>query len=210
MSTTSHTLALPTCWIIDHNRAAADGLRALLDNQDYGRVLGTSATVADWAGNAVDCLFIRITAWDDYLQWRAARRLQGAGTIIFLSGEFEKCTQHLVADVDFYLQPPYRISRIAGIMRRRIDPDFPRRSLEFFFLKADWRYEVIYFTELMYVRGNGGGTIQIKTSDFEYTICGSLAAFERRLPIPWQRVNRSLLVAYYEPGHFTSNHYFSR
>jgi hypothetical protein len=55
---------------------------------------------------------------------------------------------------------------------------------------------------LLYVRGNGGGTIHVRTSNHEYTLSGTLAAFERRLPVPWQRVNRSLLVAQYGPGVF--------
>jgi DNA-binding LytR/AlgR family response regulator len=191
---------LPTCWIIDHSREAAASLRQLLETQGYGQVLGISAAVADWPGVAVDCLFIRISAWDDYLWWRHAEHRHAAETIVFLSGRFEKCTQHLVEDIDFYLRPPYRASRLAGIMRRRTDPDFHRRPLDFFFLKADYRFEVIYFTQLLYVRGNGGGTIQVRTSNHEYTLSGTLAAFERRLPVPWQRVNRSLLVAQYEPG----------
>lgn len=193
---------LPTCWIIDHNREAAESLSELLETQGYSQVLGTSASVADWAGQPVDCLFIRITAWDDYLWWRATSRRQGATAIVFLSGRYEKCTQHLPEQIDFHLKPPYRASRIAGVLRRIADPDFPRRSLDLFFLKADCRFEPIWFQDLLYVRGSGGGTIDIRTSDREYAVSGTLGAFQRRLPIPWQRANRSLLVAQYEPGPF--------
>ena len=83
-------------------------------------------------------------------------------------------------------------------MWRRTDPRFQRRPLNFFFLKVDYRYQVIPFPQLLYVRGNGGGTILVRTAQAEYTVSGTLAAFERRLPIHWQRVNRSLLVAQYD------------
>jgi len=199
MTTTS---TLPTCWIIDPNREAAVELSLLLQTQDYGQVLSTSATVADWGGQPVDCLFIRITALDDYLWWRSTSRRQGAGAIIFLSGRYEKCTQHLPEGIDFHLKPPYRATRLAGVLRRITDPDFPRRSLDLFFLKADYRFEVIYFSRLLYVRGHSGGYLDIRTSDREYTVSGTLRSFERRLPICWQRANRSLLVARYEPGPF--------
>ena len=81
--------SLPTCWIIDHSQVAAETLRDLLQTGEYGEVIGTSATVGDWPGSPVDCLFIRITAWDDYLEWRALRRAPDPGTVIFLSGQHE-------------------------------------------------------------------------------------------------------------------------
>jgi DNA-binding LytR/AlgR family response regulator len=201
---------LPTCWIIDHNRDAAQSLRDLLQTEGYGQVLGTSATVADWAGQPVDCLFIRITAWDDYLWWRAVQHRQGAGAIIFLSGRYERCTRHLPELIDFHLKPPYRASRLAGVLRRTQDPDFHRRSLDLFFLKADYRFQPIYFSKLLYVQGHSGGTLDVRTSDREYTVSGTLGAFERRLPIRWQRVNRSLLVARYEVGPFAPSSQRSR
>jgi hypothetical protein len=163
----NETTSLPSCWIIDHNPGAVDSLCQLLQTGGYGQVLGTSVTVADWAGQRVDCLFIRITAWDNYLEWRAGSHGEGAETIIFLSGRFEKCTRHL------------------------------GESLDFFFLKVDFRFRVIAFSSLLYVRGCCGGTIEVTTRDEEYTLSGSLTGFQRRLPIPWQRVNRSLLVAQY-------------
>jgi hypothetical protein len=158
--------------------------------------------VADWAGQPFDCLFIRITAWDDYLWWRSTSRRQGAGAVIFLSCRYEKCTRHLPEQIDFHLKPPYRATRLGLVLRRISDPDFPRRPLDLFFLKTDYRFEVIYFSELLYVRGHSGGTLDIRTSDREYTVSGTLRSFELRLPIPWQRANRSLLVAQYEPGPF--------
>ena len=41
---------------------------------------------------------------------------------------------------------------------------------------------------------HSGGYLDIRTSDREYTVCGTLRSFERRFPICWQRVN-ILLVA---------------
>jgi DNA-binding LytR/AlgR family response regulator len=197
------TAALPTCWIIDHNPEAVEELRGLLETQGYGQVLGTSATVAERGGQPVDCLFIRITAWDQYLWWRATRHRQGAGAVIFLSGRYEKCTQQLQGKIDFHLKPPYRATRLAGVLRQISDPDLRRRSLDLFFLKADYRFEPIYFSELLYIRGRSGGYLDIRTSGQEYTVSGTLRSFEQRLPIPWQRVNRSLLVARCEAGPFT-------
>lgn len=199
----ARTHSLPTCWIIDHNAEAAGELRAMLETDGCGQVLGTSATVADWGGQAVDCLFIRITAWDEYLWWRRAAHRVGAGAVIFLSGRYEKCTQKLQEKLDFYLKPPYRASRLAAVLQRVGDPSFRRRTLDLFFLKADYRFEPIYFSDLLYVQGNGGATIRVLTSAGDFRIAGTLGAFERRLPIPWQRANRSILVAQYEPAVFS-------
>jgi hypothetical protein len=196
------TFSLPTCWIIDHNGEAAEDLRGLLQTDGYGQVLGLSATVADWAGQAVDCLFIRITAWDDYLRWRWTHRGSAAATVVFLSGRFEKGSRHLPEDLDFHLRPPYQPSRLAGIMRRRTDPDFPRRSLDLFFLNIRYRFQVVYFRDLWYIEGNGGGTIHVHTASGKFTVSGTLGTFQRRLPIPWQRVDRSVVAAQYEPGPF--------
>jgi hypothetical protein len=196
------TFSLPTCWIIDHNPGAADSLKQLLQKEGYGQVLGTSTWVADWPGEPVDCLFIRISAWDDYLRWRWTHRQSAAETVVFLSGRFEKGSRHLGEDRDFHLRPPYQPGRLAGIMRRRTDPDFPRRSLDLFFLNIRYRFQVVYFRDLWYIEGNGGGTIHIHTARGKYTVSGTLGAFQRRLPISWQRVDRSVVAAQYEPGSF--------
>lgn len=104
---------------------------------------------------------------------------------------------------DFHLKGPYRPTRVAAVLQRTRDPNFRRRVLDLFFLKADYRFEPIYFSRLLYVRGHGGGMLDVRTSDGEYTVSGTLRGFERRLPIPWQRVNRSLLVAWWEVGVFS-------
>jgi len=198
------TSRIPTCWIIDHNPDATESLRQLLETGGYGQVLGTSASVADWSGQPVDCLFIRITAWDDYLHWRWTHRGSAAETVVFLSGRFEKGSRHLREDLDFHLRPPYQPGRIAGIMRRRIDPDFHRRSLDLFFLNIRYRFQVVYLRDLWYIEGNGGGTIHVHTARGKYTVSGTLGTFQRRIPIPWQRASRSVVAAQYEPVRLTS------
>jgi len=152
-----------------------------------------STTVAGWENRPVDCLFIRITHWDDYLQARALHHPANAPTIIFLSGRHEKCTGHLPEVLDFHLQPPYRASRLGAIFTRRAARDFHPRSLDFFFLKAQCRFEVIGFSTLVRVRGRGG-SLTIQTDDREYTISGTLTAFQNRLPGRFHQVRRGILV----------------
>jgi hypothetical protein len=184
---------VPTCWIIDDDRRQADELHRLLRAQGYGHVLGLSSSVAGWEQRPVDCLFIRISQWDDYLKIGMAAASPSPMTVIFLSGEHEKCTGHLADVLDFHLQPPYRASRLGAIFHRRAVRNFEPRSLDFFFLKIECRFEVIYFSRLLRVRGRLGW-LTIQTRDREYHVSGTLAQFQRRLPVPSNRVNRHLLL----------------
>jgi hypothetical protein len=190
------TPPLPTCWIIDEDPAAADELIRLLQTQAYGRVLGMSTTVAGWENRPVDCLFIRISCWDDYLKATGCGHISGAMTVIFLSGEHEKCTGHLADILDFHLQPPYRASRIGTIFNRRAARNFEPRSLDFMFLKVECRFELIYFSNLLRVRGRDGW-LTVQTRGQDYHVAGTLAQFQRRLPVPSNRINRHLLVVHY-------------
>jgi len=99
-------------------------------------------------------------------------------------------------EVDFHLQPPYQPGRLAAIFKRRADPAFQPRSLDFFFLKVLCRFHAIYFSSLLEVHGNRGW-LRIKTDDQEYMVAGTLAEFERRLTIPCHRVGRHLLLTHY-------------
>jgi hypothetical protein len=190
------TTSLPTCWIIDDDRPQADELLRLLQTQGHGRVLGLASSVAGWENRPVDCLFIRISHWDDYLKARMLAPSPSPMTVIFLSGEHEKCTGHLSGLLDFHLQPPYRPSRLGAIFYRRAARNFEPRSLDFFFLKTQCRFEVIYFSSLLRVRGRLGW-LTIQTRDREYHVAGTLAQFQRRLPVPSNRVNRHLLLIHY-------------
>ena len=185
----------PTCWIIDDDRTATDELTLLLQIHRFAIVVGTSTSIAGWLDHSVDCLFIRITLWDDYLKIMALLP-RTPTTVIFLSGRLEKCTQHLPAEIDFHLQPPYRTPFVSSIFNRIKDPFFEHRPLEFFFLKANCRYHVIYFSTLREVRGKAGW-ITIQTEKNEYTISGSLAQFQRRLPLPFNRVGRGLILIHF-------------
>jgi hypothetical protein len=185
----------PTGWIIDDDRSATDELTLLLQVHRLARVVGTSTSIAGWLDHSVDCLFIRITCWDDYLKI-AGFLPRTPTTVIFLSGRGEKCTHYLPGEVDFHLQPPYGPGAVRAIFNRRKDPFFERRSLEFFFLKANCRYHVIYFSTLQDVRGKAGW-ITIRTDTEEYTVAGTLAEFQRRLPVPSNRVGRGLLLIHF-------------
>jgi hypothetical protein len=190
------TATLPTCWIIDEDRSAADELIRLLQTNNYGRVLGMSTSVAGWENRPVDCLFIRISCWDDYLRATGCGHVSAAMTVIFLSGEHEKCTSHLSGILDFHLQPPYRASRLGAIFQRRAVRNFQPRSLDFLFLKVQCRFEAIYFRALLRVRGRDGW-LTIQTRDQDYQVAGTLAQFQRRLPVSSNRINRHLLVIQY-------------
>jgi DNA-binding LytR/AlgR family response regulator len=191
---------LPNVLIIDSDREAAEELTRLLQTEGLARVWATASTVAgaveclDVIGaGAVDCLFIRIAQWDDFLEHRA--HFPRALTVVFVSGVGERCTRHLAEEVDFHLQPPYRAGRLAAIFSRRASPSFEPRSLDFFFLKVLCRYRAIPFSKLRQVRAHGR-LITIQTVDDEYTVPGNLTQFQHRLRVPSERVSRGVLVIY--------------
>jgi DNA-binding LytR/AlgR family response regulator len=193
---------LPNVLIIDTDREAAEELTRLLQAEGLARVRAMASTVAGaveclalTGEGRIDCLFIRIAQWDDFLEHRVSFPREPL-TVVFLSGESQRCTRHLAAEVDFHLQPPYSISRLTAIFNRRMKPDFQPRTLHFFFLKVLCRYHAIPFSQLREVRAHGR-LITIQTVDAEYTVPGSLTQFQHRLRVPSELVRRGVLVIYH-------------
>jgi DNA-binding LytR/AlgR family response regulator len=194
--------SLPTVLIIDNDREAAAELTRLLDVEGLARVVATASSVAAATGGlylrgepSIDCLFIRIQEWDEFLRHRAAFP-DGPLTIVFLSGREEKCTRHLAGEVDFHLQPPFKPSRLTAIFKRRLSPGFEPRPLDFFFLKVLCRYHRVRFDDIVEVRVHGK-LLTVRLTDEEYTVTGSLTEFQHRLRVPSERVRRGVLVVHH-------------
>jgi hypothetical protein len=190
--------SLPICLIVDDDLVSTRDLITVLETQRYARPIGLATTGsgalellqtvhADW-------LFIRITVWDDYRN-RAALLRQPPTRVIFLSDRGEKCTQDLPTEVDFHLQPPYRVSGVGKLARRLTDPATPIRSLDVLFLRVACRFRAIPIERLQSVRSRRG-FLEIETDDATYIVAGSLAQFQQRLPPCFTRVKRGLLVAH--------------
>lgn len=193
---------LPTVLIIDNDREASAELTRLLHEGRLAKVVATASCVAAAVGGlflrgqpAVDCLFIRIPEWDDFLRHRAAFP-DGPLTIVFLSGRDEKCTRHLAGEVDFHLQPPFKLSRLTAIFKRRSSPGFQPRPLDYFFLKVLCRYHAIRFDDILEVRVHGG-LLTVRLTGGEYTVTGTLTQFQDRLRVPSERVRRGILVIHH-------------
>jgi DNA-binding LytR/AlgR family response regulator len=190
----------PLCLIIDSDRTAVDKLSALL--QPHAGLVWT-ATQARLMQDALqkhpfDCIFIRIDEWDEYRM--IARDLsRPPATIVFLSGQCEKCAAYLSTELDFHLQPPYYSASIDRLFARRSDPAFQPRPLDFFFLKNKCRYQVIYFSTVQTIHAKGR-SVTIQTDTDEYTITGSLSRLQERLPPLFHRINRNWLInCYHNP-----------
>ena len=190
--------SIPTCLIIDDDLVSTRELITVLETQRYARPIALATTVsgaldllqtvpADW-------LFIRITVWDEYRN-RAALLRRPPTRVIFLSARGEKCTQDLPNEVDFHLQPPYRMSSVGKVVRRLADPAIPLRSLDVLFLRVACRFRAILIDRLQSVRSRRG-FLEIETDDATYIVAGSLAQFQQRLPPGFTRVKRGLLVAH--------------
>ena len=193
---------LPTALIIDPDREMAAELTRLLHEGGLARVVATASSVSAATGGlflrgqpAIDCLFIRIREWDAFLQHRAAFP-DGPLPVVFLSGREEKCTRHLSAEVDFHLQAPFRLSRLAAIFRQLRCPDFLPRPLDFFFLKVLCRYHAIRFDDILEVRARNG-LLTVLLKDAEYTVTGSLTQFQQRLRVPSERVRGGILLVHH-------------
>lgn len=194
--------SLPTVLIIDNDREAAAELTRLLDGEGLARVVATASSVAAAMGGlylrgepSIDCLFIRIQEWDEFLRHRAAFP-DGPLTIVFLSGREEKCTRHLAGEVDFHLQPPFKTSRLTAIFKRVLSPDFHPRPLDFFFLKVLCRYHAIRFDDILEVRAKAG-LLTIRLTNEEFIVSGSLNQFQQRLRVPSERVHRGILLVHH-------------
>jgi len=193
---------LPTVLIIDKDRPATDELTGLLQTGGLARVRMTASSVAAAVTGSglldawsFDWLFIRIDQWDDWLELCASHPglPAGAQTVVFLSGQDEKCTRHLAGEVDFHLQPPFKLSRLTAIFKRRTNPDFRPRPLDFFFLKVLCRYHAVRFADILEVRARGN-LLTVRLTSEEYTVTGSLTKFQQRLRVPSERVRRGVLV----------------
>ncbi len=117
-------LSLRIILLIDSDETAAAELAALLQSRQDGLRVLSYAGVRDAAsilgGGAVEWLFIRITAWDDY-QLLAYTLPILPRRVVFLSGRNEKCTGHLASTVDGHLQPPYLAGPRAQVWHRLPD-----------------------------------------------------------------------------------------
>lgn len=188
---------LPTCLVIDNDSVAADQLTGLLKHYRLALPVAATPSVALAAGLlrelSVDLLFIRISFWEEYLAELPQLR-QPPRWVIFLSARSEKCTFHLSTELDFHLRPPYNFPALRAIFSKLASPLFEPRSLAFFFLKVNWRLRVIYFSTLKCVYCQGR-TLRVETDTDDYSVSGSLADFQRRCPIPLNRVGRDLMIA---------------
>ena len=141
---------------------------------------------------AVEWLFIRITAWDDY-QLLAHSLSHLPRRVVFLSGRLEKCTQHLELAVDGHLQPPYRAGHLAKIWNRMTDARFIAGPLDIVFIKCRARYQPVRYCDIREV-SRESGQVRIETRDAEYLVTGSLQAFQERLPVRLAHTSRGCLV----------------
>jgi DNA-binding LytR/AlgR family response regulator len=183
--------------IIDEDMAAAKQLADLLLNCGYVHQCFFVGNMADaqkiMLERRIGILFIRIIHWDKY------RRIipllnHPPEVIVFLSGRMEKCTYELSEEVDFHLQPPFRRTSLIRVFARLLEPGFRPRSLDFFFLKCNHRFRVVYFDSLRAVSSKGG-YLTVRTDKQEYFVAGSLRRLEERLPPLFCRINRNLIIA---------------
>jgi DNA-binding LytR/AlgR family response regulator len=185
-----------TCLVIDEDAEAGEELRAGLVKARQVACLGVSvsvpAAIETFPVGGVDCLFIRITLWDDYQ--KIVGFLQNPPRlVVFLSGRTEKCTEFLPREVDFHLQPPYSRATLAACLDRMLSPFFKPRALQFFFLRVNCRFHAVPYGSLQSVVSKGN-YLTVRTDRDEYQIVGSLANFQRRLPIGFARVGRGIMV----------------
>jgi DNA-binding LytR/AlgR family response regulator len=185
-----------TCLVIDEDAEAGEELRAGLAKAHQVACLGVSvnvpAAIESFPVGGVDCLFIRITLWDDY-QKTVGFLPSPPRLVVFLSGRTEKCAHFLQGEVDFHLQPPYGRAALAACLERMASPFFTPRSLQFFFLRVNCRYHAVPYGSLQNVMSKGN-YLKVRTDQAEYLIVGSLASFQQRMPITFLRVARGVLV----------------
>jgi hypothetical protein len=182
--------------IIDPDEIAAHELADLLQNRPEPPRLWVASDVRTAEGilrsQRVEWLFIRIIAWDDYQRLRPT--LVGMGArVIFLSGRNEKCTAHLPLAVDGHLQPPYRNGHLVRIWNRWMDPRFVERPLDIFFVKSRARFEPVRYGDLQQVEVEYG-KLRLQTRHAEYSVSGSLQAFQERLPVSLTMIRRGCLI----------------
>jgi DNA-binding LytR/AlgR family response regulator len=182
--------------IIDPDEMAARELADLLRNRPKPPRLWMAPDVRTAEGilrsQRVEWLFIRIIVWDDFQRLRPT--LVGAGPrVIFLSGRNEKCTAHLSQAVDAHMQPPYRSGHLVRIWNRWMDARFVERPLDIFFIKSRARFEPVRYGDLQQVEVENG-KLRLQTRHAEYSVSGSLLAFQERLPVSLTMIRRGCLV----------------
>jgi hypothetical protein len=198
-----HTAALlpasdsvSTAFIIDDDRHAVIQLITLMSEpqlcRPYGFAPGVTGAIEILRDHPVDILFIRIDYWDDWLKEKQ-QLVQFPAHTVFLSRRSDKCCKSLIHEIDFHLQPPYAQPEVNAVFQLLVNPCFTSRPTDFFFLRVCCRYHVIYFSSLRSIESKAG-SLTIKTSGTEFTVTGTLAGFQRRLPMRLNRTSRSTLI----------------
>jgi DNA-binding LytR/AlgR family response regulator len=182
--------------LIDPDEMAARELTELLKNRPDPPKVWVAHSVASaekiLRTEPVEWVFIRIIVWDDYQRLRPTLITSPRG-VIFLSGRNEKCTAHLSLALDGHLQPPYRSGHLVRIWNRWMDPSFVRRPLDILFVKSRARFEPVRYSDIWQVEVENGRLL-VQTRHADYQVCGSLQAFQDRLPVSMAMVRRGCLV----------------
>lgn len=201
----------PTCLIIDPDTEAAgriaDWLTARPERPEVTTATSVRAGQHCLETEAVDWLFIRISAWDDY-QRTAPTLRHKPKRIVFLSGFGENGALKLDTLVDAHLSFPFQPTQLLRIWVRLSAPTYQLPPLDFFFLRVAGTYVLIRYADLREIR-RMGARLQVETRYGAYKTSGSLTAFQARLTIPLTLVDPGWLVneAYQT---FTSSLPFSR
>jgi DNA-binding LytR/AlgR family response regulator len=95
--------------------------------------------------------------------------------------------------LDGHLQPPYRSGHLVRIWNRWLDPLFLRRPLDILFVKSRARFEPVRYSDIWQVEVENGRLL-VQTRHADYQVCGSLQAFQDRLPVSMTMVRRGCLI----------------
>jgi DNA-binding LytR/AlgR family response regulator len=182
--------------LIDPDEMASRELADLLRNRPDPPRLWVTESVASaekiLRTEPVEWVFIRIIIWDDYQRLRPTL-LTLPRRVVFLSGRNEKCTAHLSLALDGHLRPPYRPGHLVRIWNRWMDPQFVCRPLDLLFVKSRARFEPVRYRDIWQVEVENG-RLRVQTRHADYQVCGSLQAFQERLPVTMTMVRRGCLV----------------
>jgi len=141
---------------------------------------------------AVDWLFIRTLAWDEY-QRIAPGLLHPPGRVVFLSGRGARGAETLDRLLDAHLKPPFQPMQLLRIWNRLSAPTYQPPPLDFFFLPTGGSYAIVRYGDLREVR-RMGARLHVETRHGGYKTAGSLTGFQARLPIPLTLVDPGWLV----------------
>lgn len=186
----------PNCLIIDPDTEAAgriaDWLTARPERPEVTTATSIRAGQHCLETEAVDWLFIRISAWDDYQRIAPTLRHQPK-RLVFLSGFGENGAQKLDSLLDAHLTSPFQPAQLLRTWIRLSAPTYQLPPLDFFFLPSAGTYVLIRYADLREVR-RMGARLQVETRYGAYKTSGSLTAFQARLPIPLTLVDPGWLV----------------